>query len=117
MIDRRRFVGAGVCGALLVPLVANAQPREKVARVGFLTSSPREAMQGNLSAMGERLRELGYVEGRNLVVDYRQAETEEAFRDLAKELVAAGSQVIFAHGPYALRGSRAASESIARASR
>ena len=32
--------------------------------------------------MAEPLRELGYVEGRNLVVDYRHAETEEGFRDL-----------------------------------
>ena len=55
------------------------------------------------------MRELGYVEGRNFVIDYRHAETEERFRELATELVAAGSQVIFAQGPYALRGARAAS--------
>ena len=54
--------------------------------------------------MAEPLRELGYVEGRNLVVDYRYAETEEELRELATQLVATGSQVIYAHGPYALRG-------------
>jgi hypothetical protein len=37
-IDRRRFLGAGACGALLLPLVAKAQPREKIARLGLLAS-------------------------------------------------------------------------------
>ena len=108
-MDRRRFVGSGACGLLLLPLVANAQPGEKIARLGFLAASPRDRQQNVLSTMGERLHELGYVEGRNLVIDYRHAETEERFRELATELVATGSQVIFAQGPYALRGARAAS--------
>ena len=76
-MDRRTFVGAGVCGALTLPLVAKAQPREKIARLGFLASSPREAMQVAVSTIAERLRELGYVEGRNLMIDYRHAEPED----------------------------------------
>lgn len=111
-MDRRRFVRTGVCGVLLLPLVANAQSREKVARLGFLASSPREMIPHVVSTMTERLRELGYVEGRNLVIDYRHAETEEGFRELATQLVATGSQVIFAQGPYALRGARAATAII-----
>jgi putative ABC transport system substrate-binding protein len=62
--------------------------------------------------MTGRLSELGYVEGRNLVIDYRYAETEERFRELATQLVATGSHVIYAQGPYALRGARAASATI-----
>src|SRR5256885_824296 len=105
-MDRRRFLGAGVCGALVLPLVANAQPRQKIARLGFLASGP---VQGAVSTIAERLRELGYVEGRNLVIDYRHAEPEERLRELAAQLVATGSQVIYAQGPYALRAARAAS--------
>ena len=65
-----------------------------------------------MTTIADRLRELGYVEGRNLVVDFRHAETEERFRELAAQLVATGTQVIYAHGPYALRAARAASASI-----
>jgi putative ABC transport system substrate-binding protein len=112
-MDRRTFAGC-VAGSfvLLRPGLAGAQPREKVARVGFLASSPRETMQGVLATMGERMRELRYVEGHNLVIDYRYAETQEGFQARAAELVAAGSQVIFAQGPYALRGARAASATV-----
>jgi putative tryptophan/tyrosine transport system substrate-binding protein len=108
-MDRRRFVGAGVCGALLPPLVANAQPREKIAHLGFLASGP---VQGALSIIAERLRELGYVEGRNLIIDYRHAEPEVQLRQLASQLVKTGSQAIYAHGPYALRAAREASTII-----
>ena len=111
-MNRRRFVRTGVCGVLLLPHVANAQQREKMARLGFLAPLPREGMQNVLSVMTDRLRELGYVENRNLVIDYRYAETEEKLRELATQLVATGSQVIYAHGPYALRGARAASAII-----
>jgi ABC-type uncharacterized transport system substrate-binding protein len=112
-MDRRTFVGAGVCGAFLLPLLANAQPREKIARVGFLASAPRLTTQGSSSTtIAERLLELGYVEGRNLVIDYRHAETDERLRELASQLVTTGSQVIYAQGPYALRAARAASAII-----
>jgi putative ABC transport system substrate-binding protein len=111
-MDRRRFVGTGVCGVLLLPLVTNAQPQAKIARFGFLASSPRELMQVAVSTIVERLRELGYVEDRNLIIDYRHAEPEERLRELATQLVATGSQVIYAHGPYALRAARAASAII-----
>jgi putative ABC transport system substrate-binding protein len=66
-------------------------------------------MQITVSTIAERLRELGYVEGRNLIIDYRHAESEEALRELAGQLVATGSQVIYTQGPYALRAAHAAS--------
>jgi len=111
-MDRRAFIGAMASGLLAAPLVANAQPREKVVRLGFLAASPREAIQGVVSTMVDRLSELGYVEGRNLVIEYRHAETEQKFQGLATQLVATGSEVLFAQGPYALRGARAASAII-----
>ena len=111
-MDRRAFIGAMASGLLAAPLVANTQPREKVVRLGFLAASPREAIQSVVSTMVERLGELGYVDGRNLVIEYRHAETEQKFQDLATQLVATGSQVLFAQGPYALRGARAASAII-----
>jgi putative ABC transport system substrate-binding protein len=111
-MDRRRFVGAGVCGALLLPLAANAQPRERIARLGTLASTPRLAQGGNVSTIAERLSELGYVEGRNLVIEHRYAESEERLRELASQLITTGSQVIYANGPYSLRAAHAASAII-----
>ena len=91
----------------------NAQPPEKIARLGFLAGFPRLMTQDAASTtIIERLRELGYVEGRNLVIDYRHAETEVLLRELAGQLVATGIQVIYAQGPYALRAACAASATI-----
>jgi putative ABC transport system substrate-binding protein len=111
-MDRRAFVGALASGLLAAPLVTNAQPREKIARLGTLAGTPRLAQGGNVSTIAERLSELGYVEGRNLIIDHRYAESEERLRELASQLVTTGSQVIYANGPNALRAARAASAVI-----
>jgi putative ABC transport system substrate-binding protein len=96
MMDRRVFMGALVGGLLGVPLAAEAQQAAKVARIGYLGFNVvlgphlREAfLQG--------LRDLGYVEGRNLVIDYRNAEGKpERLPALAAELVALKVDVIVA---------------------
>src|SRR5450631_1123194 len=111
-MDRRAFIRSVASGLLVVPLAIEAQSPPKMARLGFLAGFPRLQTQGSASTtIVDRLRELGYIEGRNLVVDFRYAETEERFRELANQLVATDTQVIYAHGPYALRAARAASAS------
>jgi hypothetical protein len=60
-------------GFLATPLAAEAQQAPKVARIGWLATTPA----GNLrapEAFLQGLRDLGYVEGRNLVIEYRDAE-------------------------------------------
>ncbi|MET0917499.1 MAG: ABC transporter substrate-binding protein [Burkholderiales bacterium] len=114
-MDRRTFVGTAVRGLLAVPLAANGQPQGKTARVGYLGWFPREADARTFDVFKtivERLRELGYVEGRNLIVDLRYTDSEELSRTLAAELVGAGVHVIYAHGPYALRVARAATATV-----
>jgi putative tryptophan/tyrosine transport system substrate-binding protein len=122
-MDRRAFIVALFavygCGQREEPKKAVEAPksapleREKIARLGFLAGFSRLMTQGAASmTIVERLRELGYVEGRNLVIDYRHAETEEPLRELAGQLVATGNQVIYAQGPYALRAARAATATI-----
>jgi len=111
MMDRRTFVGTAVCGLLAFPLAANGQPPGKTARVGFLVFAPREALN-NVPAMVDRLRALGYVEGRNVILDFRHADSEERFRELAAELVAIGVRVIFAPGSHAIRAARAATTTL-----
>jgi len=70
-----------------VPLAAVAQPAGKVYRIGFLWDSPA-AFPDAIEAFRQGLRDLGYVEGRNIAIEYRWAEGKpERMRELAEELV------------------------------
>ena len=96
-VQRRQFLIAA-CGLLAAPLAADAQQAAKVARIGYL--SPNLAVSPNLcEAFRQGLRDLGYVEGRNLVIEYRDAEGKgERLPALAAELVALKVDVIMAEG-------------------
>ncbi|HWP56409.1 MAG TPA: ABC transporter substrate-binding protein [Candidatus Acidoferrales bacterium] len=72
-----------VCGAL-----AQAQPPAKPARIGLLVGGSRSSFASNLEAFRQGLRELGYVEGKNISIEYRYAEGKlDHLRGLADELV------------------------------
>jgi len=97
-MHRRTFVGA-VAGCLVIARsVVEAQQAAKVARIGYL--SPSLASSPHLrDAFLQGLRDLGYVEGRNVVIEYRDAEGKlEQFPALAAELVALKVDVILAEG-------------------
>ena len=96
-MDRRDTVLALLAlGA--APLAAEAQQAAKVARIGYL--SPNLASSPHLrDAFLQGLRDLGYVEGRNVVIEYRDAEGKlERLPALAAELVALKVDVILAEG-------------------
>jgi len=96
-VQRRQFLIAA--GALLAtPLAADGQQAAKVARIGHL--SPNLAAGPHLrDAFLQGLRDLGYVEGRNVVIEYRDAEGKlERLPALAAELVALNVDVILADG-------------------
>ena len=84
---------------LAAPLAAEAQQAGKVYRVGFLGNSSA-ALEANLvGPFREGLRELGYVEGRNIVIEYRWAEGKyERFPALIAELAALNVDVIVTAG-------------------
>ena len=71
-MDRRAFL-AGTAGLLAAPLAAGAQQQGKVYRLGYLSSGTSTS---NLFVEGfrEGLRELGWIEGQNIVIEYRFAE-------------------------------------------
>jgi len=72
MMDRRMFLGALASGLLAAPLAAEAQDA-RVARIGLVsTGSPR----GTPAILGfeQRLRELGHIEGQNILIEFRNAE-------------------------------------------
>ena len=95
-IQRRDFLITA--GALLAASFVEAQQAAKVARIGYL--SPNLASSPHLrDTFLQGLRDLGYVEGRTVVIEYRSAEGKfERFPTLAAELVALKVDVIFAGG-------------------
>jgi putative ABC transport system substrate-binding protein len=82
------FIGRVAGGILAAPLAARAQQAGKIYRIGILETVPASRNVENLEALRKGLRELGYVEGRNLTIEYRSADgAAERFSELATELV------------------------------
>ena len=84
---------------LAAPLAADAQPAGKVRRIGYLSNSSAtaELPKVNVEAFRQGLRELGWVEDRNIVIDYRYAEGRlDRLPDLAAELVRLKVELIVA---------------------
>jgi putative ABC transport system substrate-binding protein len=93
-MDRRAFIGALTGGLLAAPLAAEAQQATTVARIGYLATNLATSPHTR-EAFRQGLRDLGYVEGRNLVIEYRSAEGKrERLPALAAELVALKVDVI-----------------------
>src|ERR1700739_526865 len=92
------------------PLDAEAQPTEKVYRLGVLATA---VSAETLASFATRLRPLGYVEGRNLVVDGRSADGKlDRLPGLARELVQLRVDVIMAVGNDAIQAARDATRTI-----
>ena len=84
MTDRRTFIGNVAAGLLACPAITLAQQPAKIPRIGILANSDGPAWD----AFRQAMRDLGYVEGRNLAVDWRWAEGNTGrFPALAQELV------------------------------
>ena len=87
-MKRRAFLSVMAGGLLTAPLAAEAQQAAKIARIGFLATNLAAAPSPPLEAFRQGLRDLGYVEGRNLVIESRSAEGKfERLPALAAELV------------------------------
>ena len=112
-MHRRTFIGGVVCGVLAAPLAGRAQQVGKVYRIGILEAIPATQNSANLDALRRGLRDLGYVEGRNLVIDYRSADGRaERFPDLASELVRLKVDLIVTRGTPAARAAKDATGTI-----
>ena len=109
-MDRRAFIGTLAGGLLAASLAAEAQPA-KGARIGVLsTGNPRSA--DIYQALEQRLRELGYVEGQNLAIEFRNAEGRtERLPGIASELARLNLDVILVATEH---GTRALTEATAR---
>src|SRR2546426_6279689 len=100
-MERRTFLATLVGGLLAAPLAAEAQPREKLPRVGYLSpGSPSEPFRRRrFEAFRQGLRELGYVEGQNIAIESRWAEGKyDRYSALAADVVRLKVDVIVAEG-------------------
>ncbi len=111
MITRRVFLGTLAGGLLAAPLAA-AQQAAKIARIGYLGNNP--AASPHLpEVFRQGLRDLGYVEGRNLVIEYRDAEGKfERFPALAAELVSLKVDVILVGNTLAALAAKQATKTL-----
>jgi putative ABC transport system substrate-binding protein len=94
---------------------ADAQQPPRVARVGFLSavSASTITIVGRMEAFRQGLRELGYVEGKNILIDYRYADgKQDRLKELAADLVRLKVDVIVSGGPTATRPAKEATATI-----
>lgn len=111
-MNRRKFITLLSGAACTWPLGAWAQQVTKIYRVGVLETRSR-AQNHNFIALVDELRNLGYVEGRNLLIEYRSAEGQaDLFPELAAELLRLKVDVIVTRGTPATLAAKKATTSI-----
>ena len=112
---RREFLSVLGGGAAAWPLAARAQRPGKVPRIGYLVSGSLQSAEHRptIDAFRQGLRQLGYVEGQSIVIEFREAHGRiEKFSTLAAELVREGVDLILAPNSTAARAARQATATI-----
>jgi putative tryptophan/tyrosine transport system substrate-binding protein len=110
---RRNFLGVLAGAAASWPLVARAQRAGQAFRIGVVETISAELNAVNLAAFRRGLQELGYVEGRNLVLDYRSADGDATrFPALISELIGSNVDLIVTRGTPASLAAKKATTTI-----
>jgi len=108
-MKRRDFIKVICCGAVAWPLVADAQPK-KLFTIGFLGTATPAGYSQFVAVFVQRLRELGWIEGRNVAIEFRWAEGRaERYTEIATEFVQLKVDVIVTTGAAVLTTKRATS--------
>jgi putative ABC transport system substrate-binding protein len=113
-IMKKEIIGAVLCAFFLTAnFPAYAQQPTRESRIGFLSATSPSTIRGRIEAFRQALRELGYVEGKNIAIEYRYAEGKpDRLRDLAAELVRLKVDLIVSAGPAPTRAAKEATSSI-----
>jgi ABC-type uncharacterized transport system substrate-binding protein len=112
-MQRREFITLVGFSAVAWPIDTWAQQTSKVWRVGMLETTSETLNAPNINAFRRGLRELGYVEGQNLIIEYRSGEGRiERFPDLAVELVRLKVDVLVTRGTPASLAAKNATTTI-----
>ena len=111
-MDRRTFIGAVAAGIITAPLAASAQTATSVRRIGVLSSGARPT-PALLQQIYAPLSELGWTEGKNLLIERRDANGRaELLRPFAEELVRLKVEIIVTNGTDATLAAKNATTSI-----
>ena len=98
---------------LALGVIADAQQPTKIPRIGYLATAPASAITARVKAFRQGLRELGYVEGKNIVIEQRYAEDKlDRLSALAAELVSLKVDIIVTGGPSPTRAAKKATTTI-----
>jgi putative ABC transport system substrate-binding protein len=113
-MDRRTFAKAIAAGLALVPFVGEAQqPPGKIYRIGFLGLTSASAFASRVEALRAGLRDLGYIEGKNIVIEFRWADGDfDRLPELAAELVRLKVDALVVHSPIGARVAKQATTTI-----
>jgi putative ABC transport system substrate-binding protein len=109
---RRELITLLWGAALAAPLAARAQQPGKILRIGFLGLAPASNYLPRVEGLRAGLRELGYVEGKNTIIEFRWAEAADQLSDLATELISADVDIIFASSSIIVEPARQATRTI-----
>ncbi len=110
-MKRREFIML-LGGAAAWPLAVHGQQPTKVPQIGFLLFGSASNYARRLETLRAGLRQLGYVEGKNIVIEFRWAETVGQLPELAAELVRMNVDVIFAMSSTEVEATRQATKTI-----
>jgi ABC-type uncharacterized transport system substrate-binding protein len=111
-MNRREFITL-LGGATVWPLAARAQQPGKVPIIGFLGASTPSATSQRSAAFVQRLRELGWIDGRTVAIEYRWGEgRSERFTEVAAEFVRLKVDVIVTEGPASVVAAKQATSDI-----
>jgi putative ABC transport system substrate-binding protein len=109
---RREFITLLGGAAAAWPLAARAQQRGKVARIGYLGLGPASAWSSRVEALRAGLRDLGWVEGKNIVIEFRWADGVQQLPEFAAELVRMKVDVIYAPSSTMVEPARQTTQTI-----
>src|SRR4029077_7223416 len=111
---KKKITALTLCAMLLaVGVSANAQQPGKVPKIGFLVVPSRAFFADRMESFRQGLHSLGYVEGKNILIEYRYAEGKlDRLPDLAKELVSVKVDVIITTSDQSVLAAKNATKTI-----
>jgi ABC-type uncharacterized transport system substrate-binding protein len=113
MTSRRTFLGTLALGLLAAPVPADAQQAARIPRIGYLGVSSPSLEPHFVEAFRQGLRDLGYIEGQNITIEYRWAEgQDDRLPDLAAEVVRLKPDVIVTTGTPGTLAAKQATKTI-----
>jgi putative tryptophan/tyrosine transport system substrate-binding protein len=112
-MERRRFLLGGLAAAAGTPRRADAQPRDRLYRIGMLERTSTATNAANIDGFRRGLNALGYVDGKHFVIEYRSADGDDArFPALAGDLVRLNADLIVTRGTPAALAAKQATRTI-----